>query len=154
MRQWVNDWIEDISKVDESIGMPLCPFAQKAWQQGAVDVVHTDNLWESVHKAVDTFGKHKVVICIQDDLDQSYEDLELECAALNRWFAFKKIDIWLLSSHRDYFAVLVQRLSELDAAAVALEKMGYYKQYQKADYDRLILQRRTLRHNPRKELIK
>lgn len=145
MKQWVEDWIADLAKTDEGKKVALCPFAEKAWVQGAVNVVHTSNLWESVHDAVKNFGGHKVVMCIQEEQDQEYEQLELECAALNRWFAFNKMDIWLLSSHREYSIVFVQRLSELDTASIALDKLGYYQGYEKDDYDRLILQRRTLR---------
>lgn len=145
MKQWVANWIADLTKTDEKTGVALCPFAEKAWDQGAVSVVHTKDLWQSVHEAVKNFGEHKVVMCIQEELDQEYEELELECAALNRWFAFNKMDIWLLSSHREYSIVFVQRLSDLDSASIALEKLGYYEGYEQQDFDRLILQRRTLR---------
>lgn len=147
MKQWVKNWIADLSKVNKNSKLSLCPFAGKAWDQGAVSVVHTDNLWDSVHDAVLNFGNFKVVMCIQEEQDQEYAELEIECAALNRWFAYNNMDIWLLSSHREYTIIFVQRLSELDTASVALEKLGYYKTYKKEDYDRLILHRRTLRQS-------
>lgn len=144
IQNWIKNWIGDLSKIDKRIGVALCPFASKAWDQGAVNVIHTDDLWESVHKEVKSFGKHKVVLCMQNDMSQDYEDLELECAALNRWFSFNNMDIWLLSSYKDYAIVFIQRLSELDSASAALEKLGYYEGYEKADYDRLVMQRRNL----------
>lgn len=147
MKQWVEGWIAELARTDMNTGLAQCPFAKKAWDQGAVNVVHTDDLWKSVHEAVQNFGKYKVVMCIQEEMDQEYEALELECSALNRWFAFNKQDIWLLASHKDYCTVLVQRLSELDSASVALEKQGYYAEYEQRDYDRLILQRRVLRQS-------
>lgn len=145
MNRWIKSWILSLSKVDKTSGVALCPFAKKALQQGAVKVVHTQTLWDSVHNEVKNFGDSKVVLCVQKDLDQDYAELETECAALNRWFAFNNMDIWLLSSYKKSFIVFIQRLSELDSASVALEKLGYYAGYTKADYDRLILQRRFLR---------
>lgn len=144
MNEWVQNWIVDLAKPTPANGISLCPFAQKAWDQGAVKVIATDNLWDSVHQAVQEFGEHKVVMCIQEGLDKEYFELEAECAALNRWFAFVGMDIWLLASQKEHSIVFVQRLSELNAASIALEKLGYYAQYDQADYDRLIAQRRLL----------
>ena len=145
MNQWAETWVGELSKPDASVGMALCPFAKKAWDAGDVKVVETDNIWDAVHQAVQGFGDHKIVICAQEGFEIPYLELEAACMALNRWFSFVGMDIWLLASHFDRTIVFVQRLSELDSASVALEKLGYYKHYSEQDYDRLIKQRRLLR---------
>jgi len=64
---------------------------------------------------------------------------------LNRWFARNNMDIWLLSYQEDEAIVFVQRLSHLDDAADALNKLGYYDNYEVEDYQRLIKQRTAFR---------
>lgn len=145
MNQWVQSWVEELAKPDAITGLAGCPFAKKAWDQGFVKVVDAQNLWDAVHREVMSFGEHKVVMCVQDDPDQDYQELEAACAALNRWFAFVGLDIWLLSYQIDKAIVFIQPLSELNSASIALEKLGYYKDYDSKDYDRLIHQRRILR---------
>jgi hypothetical protein len=145
MSQWVKNWVAELTQPNPQTGIALCPFAKKAWETGDVKVVESDSIWDSVHQEVQNFGQHRVVVCSQKGFNESYTELEAACMALNRWFAFKDLDIWLLSSHTDRTIVFVQRLSELDAASVALEKLGYYKEYDSEDYDRLVVQRRLLR---------
>jgi len=143
--QWVKEWIAELSVPDGKTGVPLCPFAKKAWDSGLVKVVNTNALWDTVHQEVKSFGTYKVVMCVQDDPQQGYEELEARCDALNNWFVFVGMDIWLLSYQKDKTIVFVQPLSDLDSAAVALEKLGYYAGYSPEDYDRLIQKRRILR---------
>jgi len=146
MTQWVQDWVTELSIPDKNTGVPLCPFAQKAWDKGQVKVIETDTLWETIFKEVSGFGPHKVVMCVQNDPQQDYEELEARCDALNTWFAFMAMDMWLLSYQKNKAIVFVQSLSDLDSAAAALEKLGYYAEYSEDDYDRLIHKRRVL-HN-------
>jgi hypothetical protein len=145
MTQWAQEWVEDLSRPDASIGTPLCPFAKKAWDAGDVKIVPADNLWDAVHQEIQNFGEHRLVMCVQEEPQQEYFELEAACMALNKWFAFIGADIWLLGYQKERTIVFVQRLSELDSASIALEKLGYYKHYEPEDYDRLIMQRRLLR---------
>lgn len=144
MSQWVESWVKELAKPDAVTGIAICPFAKKAWVAGDVKVVETQDLWNAVHQEVKTFGRHKVVVCTRESFEESYEELEAACTALNRWFAFQNMDIWLLSSHRNKTIVFVQRLSELAAASRAIEKLGYYTNYANEDYQRLIVQRNSL----------
>lgn len=145
MTYWVQSWINELSKPDAITGLTVCPFAKKAWDHGFVKVIDAQNLWDAVHREVMSFGEHKVVMCVQEKPEQEYEQLESSCAALNRWFAFIGLDIWLLSYQTDKAIVFIQSLSELDSASIVLEKLGYYKDYDTDDYNRLIRQRRNLR---------
>lgn len=145
MSQWVADWVDELAKPNATTGLSLCPFAKKAWGSGDVKVVETDDIWSAVYQEVQDFGAYKVVICAADGVSESYEELEAACMALNRWFAFSGVDIWLLASHRDKTIVFVQRLSDLDSASIALERLGYYDEYSQEDFDRLIEQRRGIR---------
>jgi len=64
---------------------------------------------------------------------------------LNKFFTFAGIDIWLLAHLREHAIVFIQRWSELENAAAKLEKLGYYTNYDKEDYERHILARRERR---------
>jgi len=143
--RWIQRWVNELATPSDTTGLAKCPFAKKAWDQGSVKVVESQNLWDVVHREIQTFGEHRVVLCIQKKPDQRYEELEAACLALNRWFAFTGKDMWLLSYQTDKTIVFIQALSELDVASTALEKLGYYKDYCPEDYDRLIGQRRFLR---------
>lgn len=61
--------------------------------------------------------------------------------ALNRWFAQKEMNIWLLSFKTDITMVFIQRLSKLDDASKQLLKQGYYNSYNTQDFNNLILER-------------
>ena len=65
--------------------------------------------------------------------------------ALNRWFAFKKMDIWLLSFQTDVTMVFIQRLTDLDDASNNLLKQGYYDNYEEDDFNHLIAGRSARR---------
>jgi hypothetical protein len=144
MSEWISGWIEELSSPKEN-KLALCPFAKKAWDNNEVKVVKSQNLWESVHKEVSEFGQYKVVLCIQPTPEQDYLELETACSALNNWFAFEEQDIWLLASemHGENI-VFVQKRSELNVASRSLEKLGYYVDYNKEDFERLIDRRRHL----------
>lgn len=142
--QWVQKWIVKLSAPNKKTGIPLCPFAKKAWDSGLVKVVNTDTLWDTVHQEVKNFGSHKVVMCVQDNPQQEYEELETRCDALNNWFVSMGMNIWLLSYQKDKTIVFVQPLSDLNSASAALEKLGYYANYSPEDYERLVYVRRIL----------
>jgi len=147
MTEWVSGWVQELS-TPQSNGIAQCPFAKKAWDSGEVKVIEAQDLWAAVHQEIDCFGTHRAVLCIQPDPEQDYAELEAACNALNKWFAFEGLDIWLLSSQmNDSNIVFIQRHSELDTASRSLEKMGYYVGYSDEDFDRLIKQRRDLLGN-------
>ena len=90
---------------------------------------------------------HSVVVCLEEEPSQTYEEVESACVAMNEWFVCNKLDLWLLSFQTDFTMVFIQRLSELDDASKILEKTGYYKNYSKEDYLNLILTRRRRRED-------
>ena len=79
------------------------------------------------------------------EYEQDYEHLEQECMALNRFFTSTDIDVWLLAYLKDQAIVFVQRWTELENAAAKLEKLGYYTNYDRDDYQNHILARRKRR---------
>lgn len=127
-------------------GMPPCPFAKTAWYKGQVYVQVDQDLWGLVCREVEKFdGTHKVVMCVQEEPEQDYFELEAFCYALNRWLTHMGKDLWLLSYQEDRAIVFIQTLSDLDDAADTLHKLGYYENYSADDYQRLIKQRSELR---------
>ena len=136
-----------LSKSDpETNGTPLCPFAKQAWHKGQVDVQIDQDLWGLVCREIEKFdGTYKVVMCVQEEPEQDYFELEASCHALNRWLAHTGVDIWLLSYLEGIAIVFIQTLSDLDDAADILQKLGYYENYPADDYQRLIKQRSELR---------
>jgi len=152
MRELIEEWVHtDLSVVDKDAGFAPCPFAKKALHQGKLKVVEcsdTDDLWKTVvAQCKKLTSKHSVVICIEENAEQPYDQVEAACAVMNEWFAANKIDLWLLAFQTDFTMVFIQRLSELDDASKKLEKMGYYENYSKEDYIDLILTRRRKREN-------
>ena len=134
----------DLSVVDKATGFAPCPFAKKAYQGNKLKIVNCDSdFLAKVSKECKDFDpNYSVVICIEEEPSQSYEEVESACMALNEWFALNKIDVWVLSFQTNFTMVFIQRLSELDEASQKLEKMGYYESYDPSDYVKLILNRR------------
>lgn len=150
MKLMLEEWITGELSIpsQETNGLPLCPYAQQAWVNDEVRVTWQDiPLWKDVFNEVDKFDdSHKVVICAREESEQTYEELEHYCFALNAMFAHQGRDIWLLAFLAgDYTMIFIQRLSHLDSAAAWLEKLGYYKNYDSEDYNRLIAARRSWR---------
>ena len=107
-----------------------------------------EDLWKTVVAQCKRFtSNHSVVICVEENAEQPYDQVEAACVVMNEWFAANKIDLWLLAFQTDFTMVFIQRLSELDDASKKLEKMGYYENYTKDDYIGLILTRRRKREN-------
>jgi len=149
VKELLEDWILNELSIpsEETNGLPLCPYAKKAWLNNEVRLVWQDeDLWKRVFTEIDNFDDtYKVVICGIEDSEQTYEELESFCFALNARFAHEGKDIWLLSFEGDYTMVFIQRLSHLDRAAAWLERKGYYNNYSQEDYKKLIADRRTWR---------
>lgn len=154
MRELIEEWVHnDLSVVDPDIGYAPCPFAKKALRDDrlrVVECISRQDLWETVAAQCKNFSnKHSVIICLEEEPSQTYEEVESACVAMNEWFACNKLDLWLLSFQTDFTMVFIQRLSELDDASKILEKTGYYKSYSKEDYLNLILTRRRRREDAR-----
>jgi hypothetical protein len=147
VNQWIEEWVDVLSKPDpETNGVPLCPFAKQAWHKGQVNVQIDEDLWGLVCREIAEFNyAYKVVMCVQEEPDQDYFQLEASCYALNRWLRHTGKDLWLLSYQEDRSIVFIQTLSDLDDAADILQKLGYYDNYPADDYQRLIKQRSKLR---------
>ena len=147
INQWVESWAETLASAEEGVnGIPLCPFAKQAWHKGQVSVQIDQDLWGLVCREIEQFDcTYKVVMCVQEEPEQDYFELEAACNALNRWMAHTGKDLWLLSYQEDKAIVFIQTLSDLDNAADTLRKLGYYKNYPADDYQRLIKQRSELR---------
>ena len=145
LEQWI---VEELSVPDPDLNnIWPCPYAIKAWFENQVKVIETeDNFWDVVNEEVDSFNDdHQVVIVAQQEPFCEYEDLEVSCMALNKWFAQKGMNIWLLSFQHDITMVFIQRLSKLDDASAKLLKKGYYDNYDDDDFDNLIAERSARR---------
>ena len=142
IKSWAIDHVEK-----HGDKFPICPYAKKAWFENQVKVIETeDDFWDVVNEEVDNFNDdHQVVIVAQQEPFCEYEDLEISCMALNRWFAQKEMNIWLLSFQHDITMVFIQRLSKLDDASAKLLKKGYYDNYDDDDFDNLIAERSARR---------
>ncbi len=154
MRELIEEWVHnDLSVIDPDIGHAPCPFAKKALKDDkllVVECLDKDDLWKTVATKCKNFSKkHSVIICLEEEPSQAYEEVEAACVAMNEWFACNKLDLWLLSFQTDFTMVFIQRLSELDDASKILEKTGYYENYTKEDYLNLILTRRRRREDAR-----
>jgi len=154
MRELIEEWVHnDLSVVDPDVGHAPCPFAKKALKDDkllVIECLDKDDLWKTVATKCKNFNKkYSVIICLEEEPSQAYEEVEAACVAMNEWFACNKLDLWLLSFQTDFTMVFIQRLSELDDASKILEKTGYYENYTKEDYLNLILTRRRRREDAR-----
>lgn len=144
----IREWAEELAKpTDYNNGVAACPYALKALDKGEVKTIITHNLWPDVLQEVSTFHRsgNKVTMFFDYEYEEDYEHLEKECMALNKFFIEADIDIWLLAYLKEEAIVFVQKWSELENAAAKLEKLGYYTNYDREDYDRHILARRKRR---------
>ena len=134
----------DLSVVDPGAGFAPCPFAKKAFKDNKLKIIECgDDLWKEVAKQSKDFdSRYSVIICTQEEPNQTYEQVESACMALNDWFSINQLDVWVLAFQTNFTMVFVQKLSELDDASQKLEKMGYYENYEPEDYVKLILNRR------------
>lgn len=144
----IEQWINDLAGVDAETGLPLCPFAKPAYDQGRVRIHHVDNnLWPSVLSAGAQLGDDTdVVVLVDASYSGDYEELEAAADALNDFFSVAGMDCWALSHLSEAAVIFVQKLSELDNSAAKLEKLGYYEHYDPHDYHRLVVERRQRRH--------
>ena len=154
MRELIEEWVHnDLSVIDPDVGHAPCPFAKKALKDNrllVVECLDRDDLWRTVATKCKNFSKkYSVIICLEEEPSQTYEEVESACVAMNEWFACNKLDLWLLSFQTDFTMVFIQRLSELDDASKILEKTGYYENYSKEDFLNLILTRRRRREDAR-----
>lgn len=143
----IEQWINDLAEVDAETGLPLCPFAKPAYDQGRVRIHHVDdNLWPSVLSAgAQLDDDTDVVVLVDASYSEDYEGLEAAADALNDFFSAAGMDCWALSHLSEAAVIFVQKLTELDNSAAKLEKLGYYAHYSVADYERLIAERRRRR---------
>ena len=147
VQKFLDTWIRDkVSQPSpETANIPACPYALKAWVEDKVKIVEVANLWEEVAEQIEAFtDDYQVVICSQIQ-QLTYEELEGCCMGLNAYLALKEKDIWLLSFQDIYDMILIQRLSHLDDASKYLERLNYYANYGRDDFERLILTRRKWR---------
>ena len=148
MKEMIRRWImDDLSPIDPDSGFALCPYAKKAWMDDRVKVVVCDgDLWERVADECVNFDKNTALtVCIEENPDRSYDELEAACMAMNSYFSITKQDLWVLVFEGEVAIIFIQKLSELDDASQKLEKVGYYENYEPEDYIKLILNRREKR---------
>tara|TARA_Y100001937_G_C7040128_1_gene294223 strand:+ start:123 stop:578 length:456 start_codon:yes stop_codon:yes gene_type:complete len=142
--------MNELNVVDPDSGFAPCPYAKRAYIDNKLKIVEChdrQDLWNKVSLECKNFDpQYSVVICIEEEPSQTYEEVESACVAMNEWFALNKMDVWLLAFQTDFTMIFVQKLSELDDASQKLEKMGYYENYDRDDYVNLILNRRYRRH--------
>lgn len=146
--KYIETWImKDLSPVDKETGFALCPYAKKSWLDDRVKVVSCDgDLWDRVAEECTSFNsKNALTVCIEENPDRSYDELEAACMAMNSYFSVTKQDLWLLVFEGELAIIFIQKLSELDDASQKLEKVGYYENYDPDDYVKLILARRERR---------
>ncbi len=142
----IREWAEELSEPTEhNNGVPACPFALPAVKNGEVKTLVSDNLWLDVLNESSKFLQtgYKVTMVFDFNYGKEYNQLEDECMAMNNFYAAAGIDLWLLSYLKEKAIVFIQRWTELENAAVKLEKLGYYTNYSTEDYQRHIMTRRN-----------
>lgn len=134
-------------------GLPPCPYAKKAWQDGRVSILfkYEQNyqcLWSTISQFDDAFDLVVIVDLAEDresEVFHQYLDGVNEAVAQG---IFIDKDIWVMGFHPEdepndfvqdvsfeagtddtYAMIFVQRLTKLHLAADKLHKKGYYAAY-------------------------
>jgi len=170
IRNWSKNFLE-VPNVKLN-GLPPCPYAAKAWAEDKVMFSINTGL-EGLRYEVEIFDSHDYDIIVWADEEMpEMEYLDGWCDGMNEALSVAGMDMHLMVFHPDYDAVdagldflvddgitsdeieycmvFVQKLSPLDEAALSLEKSGYYENFPEEVYESLVLDRRRLRNDARK----
>jgi len=170
IRNWSHNFLE-VPNVKLN-GLPPCPYAKQAWLDDKV-IFSINTGLDGLVEEVQQFESHDYDIVVwASEYMPGMEYLNGFCDGMNVGLSIQSIDLHLMVFHPDYDAedaglaflqddgvtdqelvycmVFVQRLSPLDDAALSLEKSGYYEHFPDEVYESLVLDRRRLRHDARK----
>lgn len=159
LEEYLSEWIDKIdTKIDKPFingrSIQYCPYAKAAWINNKAKIVKIkkltlDNFWCAVTKELELFDKQKDIVIIAAMTDfHVINGLQLVggCDAINCMLAEQKQDKWLLNQYgEDYTMVMIQRMTDLDNASIALEKKGYYEGLNEYSFNKQILLRRKMR---------
>jgi len=160
---WSKDFLEIPNK--HLNNFPVCPYAKKTRLDNQVNIIeHNDSstYLEALIKEANNFkGKISIVAC--SDLSITADELADYIHALNYIYVPK--DVYLMASHpedfdeeidflqdttweshNDFLMVLIQPFDELEAASKSLNKIGYYKNWNKDYLSGTVEQRKQYKH--------
>ena len=137
IRLWSKDFLE-VPNVKLN-GLPPCPYAAKAWAEEEMpEMEYLDGWCDGMNEALSVAGMDMHLMVFHPDYDAVDAGLDF------------LVNDGITSEELEYCMVFVQKLSPLDDAALSLEKSGYYEHFPDDVYESLVLDRRRLRHDARK----
>ena len=156
VKQEVRDWSKEVLETDD----PICPYAKKTWESDRVDVVLSKcEYWSDFVEIGQGFPIDKDVVIYCDlNMDIDAPNFDSRISLLNNFLNPK--NLWVMGFHQDheektvvpqedfephfadsYNMVFMQKLDELNKASERLEKIGYYKNWNREDYQNILNRR-------------
>jgi len=146
IKRWSASVLEQTS--DNYNGLPVCPYAKKAWRDNKVGFIFKKTKsWKVLYKAIDEWDDSKEVIILVDhdffEFDAFYEFLDNMNESISKGKHSTK-DMFLMGFHPEsddndllddeiemtdeepYAIVFLQRLTKLQEASDQLREKGYY----------------------------
>lgn len=129
--------------------LPKCPYAKAALIKNKVKFVVSTDAISDVKKLVDDWGQLEVAVIIITneitgvELVELTEKLNTEYVPQNFIFLEDHVDLpevmqGVTFNNGRYNCIFMQQKSKLDEATLALEKLGYYKNWDKEYYDDVV----------------
>tara|TARA_A100001515_G_scaffold131963_1_gene120058 strand:- start:477 stop:1040 length:564 start_codon:yes stop_codon:yes gene_type:complete len=152
-------------------GLPVCPYAKKAWQQKRVIIESgCEEDWDDLvdHIYQTDFKKNDVLIYCDFNLETSCEVFDARIQVLNHFLV--RQNLWAMGFHIEhdskgtivdsdfepiydepYLMVFIQALDKLNIASKELEEKGYYKYWDKETFYEFVEKRRHLQNETKKQ---
>jgi hypothetical protein len=142
--KWINEFV---SVHNETLNNTPCPYAKNA----LVRYVETDNIGEVLSETFNTWDDSAEVVCIYT-ATENYTPYDLHHLIMEFNNTVMAADLVALEDHPDSeeiingvkmnfgkcILVLVQRLSTVNQASVALDAKGYYDNWSKENLDDVV----------------
>lgn len=160
IKEEIRAWSKEVLE-DSQDNHPVCPYANKTWQNNSVKIIKSDDLqWLDLIKYSDNFPKEiDVAIYCDFNVDLLLEVFNERISMMNVFLNRK--NLWVMGFHQDheeksvldqkddfeplyeesYNMVFVQRLDTLNIASERLEKIGYYNNWNQDEFQKILNRR-------------
>jgi len=156
IKKEVRDWSKEVLETDK----PICPYAKKTWANNKVKVVLSKcEYWSDLVEIGKNFPNDKdVIIYCDTNSEVEVYNFDSRISLLNCFLNDK--NLWLMGFHQEheekevveqehfephfeesYNMVFMQKLDELNKASETLEKIGYYNNWNKKDFQDILKRR-------------
>tara|TARA_R100000544_G_scaffold31374_1_gene17684 strand:- start:875 stop:1375 length:501 start_codon:yes stop_codon:yes gene_type:complete len=160
IKQEIRAWSKEVLEASQD-GHPVCPYANKSWQNNLVKIIKSDDIqWLDLIKYSEDFPDSvDVAIYCDFNVNILLEVFNERISTMNAFLHSK--NLWVMGFHQDhddksvldekesfeplyeesYNMVFLQRLDDLNIASERLEKIGYYNNWNKNEFQKILNRR-------------